>query len=70
MRSEDAFDGSAHFCSAPQLDAGCHGLHFRVREPAGVRAHATLPGPNRRVSLPSGEPRHFITLFTLVSALS
>lgn len=60
MRPEDAFDGSAHFRQAAQFDASCYGLHLRLWESAGVRAHATLLGPNRRVALPSGEPRYII----------
>lgn len=62
MRPQDAFDGSAHFRQAKQFDASCHGLYLRVRESGGVRAHAALLGPNRRVSLPPGEPRHFYPL--------
>lgn len=57
MRPKNAFDGSARFCGAVQLDANCDGLHTRLRESAGVRAHAAPRRFNRRVALPIGEPR-------------
>ena len=55
VRPEDAPDGSADFHRASEPDTDIHGLHFRLRKPAGVRAHAAPPGPGRLVALSHGE---------------
>lgn len=57
MWPKNALDGSARVRSAAELGASSHGLHVRLWNSAGVRAHAAPRGSGRRVAIPAGEPK-------------
>ena len=55
VRPEDTFDGGPDFYRPAKRDSACHGLHLRLCESTGFRAHAAAYGSRRFVALPPGE---------------